>query len=223
MFQVVVDYKNADGTSVARTADELQKFEELVTAAVGANTERGDSVVVQTMPFDNSNGDADAVVPNWMDNNKQLISTAIKYGTLILIAALIFLFVIRPAKKSIKAAIAPADDTKALTDGETSSRENDEKDKEISDEEKRIDDKKNEKALTEGTEQPITVAELEAKMDEDENEKEDKENPEKDELEDVLIENPSAKQIENVRQMIMQKDSEESEIVVGTLRSWLHE
>ena len=46
---VVVDYKNVAGVSTARTADELTKIQNLVSAAVGIDQNRGDQVVVQTM------------------------------------------------------------------------------------------------------------------------------------------------------------------------------
>src|SRR5207253_10189089 len=67
---------------------------------------RGDSVVVQTMAF---NKPPDETVTNgsWFDRNKPFVAGSVKYGALILVALLLLFFVIRPAKRSLKAALAP--------------------------------------------------------------------------------------------------------------------
>lgn len=197
---VVVDHKNVNGTEVARTADEVRQIQDLVGAAVGVDTNRGDSVVVQTMPFDKPQIEAGSA--SWLTKNNQIIKPAIKYGTLVLIALLILFFVIRPAKKAIKAAIAPpADEPNLLTEGEEENAENIE--------ERREEMLENKKELPE-LEPMMTVAELEAKMDGVSLEQEEPE-------EDLKA------QIETVRKTLIAQTIREPEMVVSTLRGWLRE
>ena len=110
---VLVDYKNVNETNVTRSPDELQKIQELVAAAVGTDEKRGDSIVVQTMPFDKPQID-EAGAASWFEKNNQLTSSLIKYAVLIFIALLLFLFVIRPARKALKAAMTPGSEPKLL-------------------------------------------------------------------------------------------------------------
>lgn len=197
---VVVDHKNVNGTEVARTADEIKQMQDLVGAAVGVDTNRGDSVVVQTMPFDKPQIEEGSA--SWLTKNNQIIKPAIKYGTLVLIALLILFFVIRPAKKAIKAAIAPpSDEPNLLTEGTEEGEE--------------IDGEKREEMLEKGNQIPelepmMTVAELEAKMD------------------GVTLENEETEedlkaQIETVRKTLIAQTIREPEMVVSTLRGWLRE
>ena len=98
---VVVDHKMVNEVSTARTAEELKKFEELVGAAVGFSEERGDSIVVQTMPFDKTGLGMEAPAASFLQNNKEIISSATKYGLLALMTVLVLFFVIRPARKAL--------------------------------------------------------------------------------------------------------------------------
>lgn len=197
---VVVDHKNVNGTEVARTADEIKQMQDLVGAAVGVDTNRGDSVVVQTMPFDRPQ--IEEGTTNWLTKNNQIIKPAIKYGTLALVALLILFFIVRPARKAIKAAIAPpTDEPNLLTEGI-------EEDADI-DKEKREEMLANGKAIPE-LEPMMTVAELEAKMD------------------GVGLENEGTEgnlkaQIETVRKTLIAQTIREPEMVVSTLRGWLRE
>ena len=113
---VVVDHKNVNDVEVARTSEELRQIQDLVSAAVGINGERSDSVVVQTMPFSKPASE-DASTASFMERNKQLVSSATKYGALILVAILLLLFAIRPAIKALKAAAIPAENQDLLADG----------------------------------------------------------------------------------------------------------
>jgi flagellar M-ring protein FliF len=99
---VVVDYKNVAGVTTARTSDELTKIQNLVSAAVGIDTNRGDQIVVQTIPFDQPT--VEVRNPTFLEKNNDLVRTAIKYGALVVAALLLLLFVIRPAKKALKLA-----------------------------------------------------------------------------------------------------------------------
>lgn len=115
---VVLDHKTVSGVQTARTPDEIKQVQELVAAAVGTDDKRGDAVVVQTMPFDKPQ--IETATPTLAESYKQYFPTLIKYGALLLIAILIFLFVIRPARRALKAAAAPIEETKLLGTGATS-------------------------------------------------------------------------------------------------------
>ncbi len=143
---VLVDYKNVNNIEAARTADELQKIQQLVAAAVGTDENRGDSVVVQTMPFDKPQLE-EAGASSWFEKNKPFVSTAIKYASFVLVALFLFLFVIRPAKKALRTAMAPPDEPKLLSAGTDET-----------------DERRNAEDGDFTNLPPMTVAELEAKM-----------------------------------------------------------
>jgi flagellar M-ring protein FliF len=102
---VVVDHKSVNGKPVPRGAEELKQMQEVVAAAVGINPTRGDQIVVQSIPFDMQ--PVEVKNPTWVDQYRDLIQTGIKYGLLLLATVLVILFVVRPVKKTIRAAIAP--------------------------------------------------------------------------------------------------------------------
>jgi flagellar M-ring protein FliF len=103
---VVVDYKNVNGVPVSRTPEELKKMQDLVAAAVGIDEQRGDQIVVQTIPFDQPT--VEVKNPTWLERNAELARSAIKYGVLALVAILLLIFVVRPAKRALQqAAKAP--------------------------------------------------------------------------------------------------------------------
>lgn len=110
---VVVDHKTVGGVEVARTSDEIKQIQDLVTAAVGIDANRGDSVVVQTMPFSKPEPEA-AGTPSFFEKNKQLVPYLTKYGVLVLIALLLLIFVVRPAKKALRAASMQAEEQRLL-------------------------------------------------------------------------------------------------------------
>jgi flagellar M-ring protein FliF len=113
---VLVDHKTVNDITVARTNDELQQIQQLVTAAVGADTNRGDSVVVQTLPFDKPQQLEPAPV-SWLDNNKPFLVSLAKYGAMVVIALLLLFFVIRPARKAVKLAFASSGGPRQLAAG----------------------------------------------------------------------------------------------------------
>lgn len=220
---VVVDHKTVNDTQVARTAAELQQIESLVAAAVGIDENRGDSVVVQTMPFAKSQSELASPAFSWFENNKRLISTATKYGMLALVAFLILFFVVRPAKRYLKLAIAGNEgDVKQLEAGEEAADTEEETaetdEKRLTEGETKITE---ENILPEG-EIGMTVSEIEAQMNGE------KPEPEKVsaeiETEEEISQTESAKRsLESVRQILLDDEAEEAEIVVGTLRGWLRE
>jgi flagellar M-ring protein FliF len=101
---VVVDHQLVDGKPVARSAEELKKLQDMVAAAVGINNERGDQIVVQTIPFEQPA--ATEKLPA-LERYRELIQTGIKYGALVFAVILLLLFVVRPARRALRAASQP--------------------------------------------------------------------------------------------------------------------
>jgi flagellar M-ring protein FliF len=97
---VVVDHQNVNGKLAARSDEELKKLQDLVAAAVGIDSQRGDQIVVQTIPFDQPVTETRLVTA--IDRYRDLIKVGIKYGTLVAIALLLAFFVIRPARRALQ-------------------------------------------------------------------------------------------------------------------------
>ncbi len=203
---VLLDHKNIEGVATARTPEEIKQIQELVSAAVGTDNARGDVVVVQTMPFNKPQLDAGAGGgASWLERNKQLVASAVKYGTLVAIALLLLFFVVRPARRALLKAASPPIEAKLLTAAD-----------EADESERRLTVKETQTALTEG-EKPLpelepmmTVAELEAKM-QAELEKE------------VTTVNAHAQHAESIKKSITEQTLKDPEAVVSTLRGWLRE
>lgn len=92
------------GEYVARTADEMKLFDQIIKNAVGFNLERGDDVTVQNMQFQQLDADltTDAGSIAW--------ERPVRYGMVILGMLLIFML-LRPLLKSV------AEDVKVTVDG----------------------------------------------------------------------------------------------------------
>ncbi|MBS1792389.1 MAG: flagellar M-ring protein FliF [Acidobacteria bacterium] len=202
---VVVDNKTVNGVEVARTPDEIKQIQDLVGGAIGIDPNRGDSVVVQTMPFDKP---ADtATPPSTLDKYKQFVPSALKYGALVLIALLLLWFVILPARKALKAAAVPETDQARLLEGAKS--------EESEEEEKRLEETETPKQLEEnhGEIPPLTtVADLEAQM-----------NAEDHAMAELPPVNEEILRIENIKKQIIDQSLNDTETVVSTLRGWLRE
>ncbi len=194
---VLVDYKNTNNVEAARTADELQKIQQLVAAAVGTDEARGDSVVVQTMPFERPQV-AEPTAATWFEKNKALVLTAIKYGSLIAVALLLLLFVIRPARKALKAASSlPEPVDPKLLNAST----DDLKRRELEDADMM-------------NLPPMTVAEIEEKM---------RNGNVINEIEPTVEKEDAPPNIETIRTKLMEQALMEPELVAGTLRGWLRD
>jgi flagellar M-ring protein FliF len=191
---VVVDSKLVNGVEVARTPDEIQKIQELVGGAIGINQQRGDSVVVQTMAFDRPPAEAETATASFLDRNKQLVPNAIKYGALAAVALLLFLFVIRPARKALRVAIAVPREPLMLPNGAAVN-------------EQRLSGTAQEDNMN-GRQPMMTVAELESKMDS--------------ELGDMHV-SKDAERAEKIKKLVAEQTMNNPEVVVNTLRGWLKE
>lgn len=193
---VVVDHKNVNDVEVARTSEELRQIQELVSAAVGINAERGDSVVIQTMPF-NKPAAEDTVAAPFLERNKQLISNATKYGALIVVAVLLLLFAIRPALKTIRTASSSTGPGE-LTEGEGSA------------ERRGLSLPPGSAEASYGPGDPnqmMTVGELQAQMDNGL----DSQNA------------PRVDRVEKIRKQLVEQSLTETDMVVNTMRGWLGE
>ncbi|MDX2029421.1 MAG: flagellar M-ring protein FliF C-terminal domain-containing protein, partial [Blastocatellia bacterium] len=103
---VVVDHQLVDGKSSRRSAEELKKMQELVAAAVGIDAQRGDQIVVETIPFDQPAGDPRPL--SILERYRDLTMAAIKYGSMLVAVLALTLFLFRPLRRALNAtATAP--------------------------------------------------------------------------------------------------------------------
>ncbi len=97
---VLVDgtYREEKGKKVyvPRSEEEIKKYQELVQAAIGYNKERGDYVIVESMPFE--------VIPEEKPGIDYIgiAKTVLKYLIPLIIVALIILFVVKPLIELLK-------------------------------------------------------------------------------------------------------------------------
>ena len=87
-----------DWDYIPRTADEMQKFENIVKRAVNFNEERGDEVEIINIPFESTKlalKEEPVAEQNWIRLLKEYQSY-LKYGFLSLFLILSFLFFVRP-------------------------------------------------------------------------------------------------------------------------------
>lgn len=193
---VVVDHKLAEGVEVARTAEEIKQIQDLVSAAVGVDAARGDTVVVQTMPFSKPTIEP-AAEKGFIESNRQLIPTFLKYGALVLVAVLLLIFVFRPAKKALQLAAVAPDETKLLPEAAEGQYE----ERRQAPRESSLQLEGNPASLS----APMTVSELQAEMDHG------------------SMPNREAERIETIRKQLAAESLENTDLVVGTMRGWLRE
>jgi flagellar M-ring protein FliF len=104
--------KNVQGNKVSytrkkRTADELNKIQQLAEAVIGFDAKRGDTISVQDMSFDSNSSNADLAAPNWVQQqgkNLSAYSSLLRPASLLVLFLLAYMFVLRPIQKQ---ALAP--------------------------------------------------------------------------------------------------------------------
>jgi flagellar M-ring protein FliF len=118
---VVVNHqagKDADGkpTSVALTADQIEKMTALVRETIGFNKERGDSVNLMNAPFA-IDRQVEVVLPLWRQPEMQDLARSLAWpiGTVLLVA-LVLLGLVRPGLKAMAHPVAS--DVVVAGDGE---------------------------------------------------------------------------------------------------------
>ena len=88
---------------IARTKDEMQKFEGIVKRAVNFEEQRGDEIEIVNIPFESSRltvSDSDVAPEGWLSKLKEN-KTLMKYSFSIFALLLAFLFIVRPLIKWI--------------------------------------------------------------------------------------------------------------------------
>jgi flagellar M-ring protein FliF len=99
-----VTTKNADGSvsqsSKPRSAEQLQKLTALVAAAVGLDTERGDHLTVENVPFEETPVEAPVPSTIWQRYAPPVVDGFRTVAPLVL-ALLAFLFVVRPLMRRV--------------------------------------------------------------------------------------------------------------------------
>lgn len=207
---VVVDNKTVNGVEAARTPDEIKQIQDLVGGAIGIDPNRGDSVVVQTMPFDKP---ADtALPPTALEKYQKFVPSGLKYGALVLVAVLLLFFVILPARKALNNAAAEhkAEQQRLLDAAKA--------EEEAKLEEKRLQAMNEPKQLEESTEEPagMTVAEMEAQL-------EKGDIAELRPSEEMTEDEKRMLKLETIRRQVVDQSINDTETVVSTLRGWLRE
>jgi flagellar M-ring protein FliF len=108
---VLVDENAGVKNGQAFQPSEVTKIQEAVGAAVGFNTQRGDQIVVRSIPFRTSPDEMPA--KSWFEKYGELVRPAVKYGSLALLFLALMLFVGRPLLKAVR---PPREETAGTSD-----------------------------------------------------------------------------------------------------------
>lgn len=94
--------KNDKGAATyqERPKKELESFEDLVRKSAGLNAQRGDQVVVSSMPFNRTEMEEGMTAQSWRENIAPVVPM-IKYAALVVGLLLAFLFIIRPLVRNV--------------------------------------------------------------------------------------------------------------------------
>jgi flagellar M-ring protein FliF len=100
----------ADGkpqvTSEPRTEDEMKKYRDIVAAAVGFNSERGDRLTVENVSFADDSGLVET--PTFFQRQAPLLLLSLRWLIVPVAFILIYLLFLRPVKKIVFATLATA-------------------------------------------------------------------------------------------------------------------
>jgi flagellar M-ring protein FliF len=92
--------------SEPRNPDEMKKYRELVSAAIGINAQRGDQLTLENVSFE---GETELFEePTFMEKQAPLIMTGLRYLIVPVVFILLYLFFLRPVQKSVFTNWAPA-------------------------------------------------------------------------------------------------------------------
>jgi flagellar M-ring protein FliF len=105
--------KGADGKTAAsfqpRPKEELDKYRELVLAAIGYNEKRGDTVTLENMPFFSEPTVEETATPvAWYVRWQPYLLPAIKYTAFLVLFLLAYLLLIRPVRRRILQSLSAA-------------------------------------------------------------------------------------------------------------------
>jgi flagellar M-ring protein FliF len=94
-----------DRTSKPRTPEEIQKIRDVVAAAVGLDTERGDQLTVTDIPFEEPPADEPVSLPTWRRYSPVIIDGG-RVVAVFLVAALVVFGVMRPVVQRTLGAVS---------------------------------------------------------------------------------------------------------------------
>lgn len=89
-----------------RNADDMKKYKDLISAAIGFNPMRGDQLTVENVSFE---GETELVEkPTFMEKQGPMIMTGLRYLIIPVVFVILYLFFLRPVQKSVFTSWAPA-------------------------------------------------------------------------------------------------------------------
>jgi flagellar M-ring protein FliF len=89
-----------------RSPEELKQIEELAKAAIGLDTNRGDTIAIQNLSFAQLNTAPEKVTP--VERVQRILrewSVAVRYGAMLLLFVLVYFLLLRPVKKQVITAV----------------------------------------------------------------------------------------------------------------------
>ena len=96
-------------TQEPRNADEMKKYKDLVSAAIGFNPTRGDQLTVENISFE---GEAELVAqPTFLEKQGPIIITGLRYLIIPVVFIILYLLFLRPVQKSLLAHWVPSGPT----------------------------------------------------------------------------------------------------------------
>ena len=89
-----------------RSAEEMKKYRDLVAAAIGFNSERGDLLTLENISFQ---GEVEFIEkPNFIEKQGPMIMTALRYLIIPVVFVILYLLFLRPVQKTVFTNWAPA-------------------------------------------------------------------------------------------------------------------
>jgi len=96
----------SETTQEPRNADEMKKYKDLISAAIGINTTRGDQLTVENISFE---GEAELVEkPTFLEKQGPVIVTGLRYLIVPVVFIILYLLFLRPVQKRVLASWASA-------------------------------------------------------------------------------------------------------------------
>jgi flagellar M-ring protein FliF len=88
-------------TQEPRTEDEMKKYKELVSAAIGFNPDRGDQLTIENVSFE---GQTELVEPpTFLEKQGPVLVTGLRYVTVPVVFLILYLLFLRPVQKTVLA------------------------------------------------------------------------------------------------------------------------
>ncbi len=93
-------------TQEPRNADDMKKYKDLISAAIGFNPDRGDQLTVENISFE---GESEFIEkPTFLEKQAPVIMIGLRYLIIPVVFILLYLFFLRPVQKSLFGNLAPA-------------------------------------------------------------------------------------------------------------------